>query len=297
MTDAAPLAIIGAKGQVARALAADMQRRRIASAIGGRPDVDITDRRSLETFLGRANPRLVINASAYTAVDKAESEPEAAFRANAEGPAVLAMLCARAGVPLIHLSTDYVFGGKGFEPLGEAEPLAPGNVYAASKAAGEAAIRDNCSRHIIVRTAWVYDESGQNFLRTMLRLALSREEIGVVDDQRGSPTYAGDLAGALLDIAATPGGELERKWGTYHLTNAGETTWAGFAREIFERAAPLGFKTARVRPIPTSQYPTPARRPAYSVLDNSRIAKAFGIRLPAWQDGLQRCLSRTGAVE
>ena len=296
VTDIAPLAIIGANGQVARALVSAAGKRGIAAVAAGRGEADITNQRSLETLLARVRPWAVVNAAAYTAVDKAESEPEAAFRVNAEGPALLALLCARLGLPLIHISTDYVFGGHGHAPLGENEPLAPANVYAASKAAGEAAVRDNSSRHIILRTAWVYDEEGANFMRTMLRLALTREEIGVVDDQLGSPTYAADLAEGILAIAAAPAGELERKWGTYHLTNAGETTWAGFAREIFARAGALGFRTARVRPIPTAQYPTPAKRPAYSVLDTGKIERAFGIRLPPWQDALQRCLARTQPI-
>lgn len=290
MTGAAPIAVVGLKGQVARALVRVAQKRGVALAAGGRPEVDVNDARSLSGLLDRLKPRLVVNASAYTAVDKAESEPEAAFRVNAEGPARLAHICAAAGVPLIHLSTDYVFGGTGNSPRFESDPIQPAGVYAASKAAGEAAIRDSLERHLILRTSWVYDESGQNFLRTMLRLAATRDEIGVVDDQRGSPTYAGDLAGAILDLATLPPAVLERSWGTYHLTNAGETTWAGFAREIFALAGALGLATARVKPITTAEYPTPAARPAYSVLDNGKIARAFGIRLPPWQDALGRCL-------
>ncbi len=291
MPGSTPIAVIGLGGQVARALVRVAGQRGIPLAAGGRPDVDVTDERSLSGFLDRLKPRLVVNASAYTAVDKAESEPEAAFRVNAEGPARLANICAAADLPLIHLSTDYVFGGKGSTPRSECDPIQPAGVYAASKAAGEAAIRDRLERHLILRTSWVYDESGQNFLRTMLRLATTREEIGVVDDQCGSPTYAGDLAGAILDIATLPPAVLERGWGTYHVTNGGETTWAGFAREIFAEAGALGLKTARVRPITTAEYPTPAARPAYSVLDTSKIARTFGVRLPAWQDALGRCMA------
>lgn len=296
MRESAPLAIIGASGQVARALFAAARARDVAVASGGRPEVDITEAGSLNAFFARVRPRAVINASAYTAVDKAESEPEVAFRVNAEGPANLAALCARADVPLVHISTDYVFGGRGFHPYVETDPLSPSNVYAASKAAGEAAVRAGNPRHLILRTAWVYDEQGSNFLRTMLRLAGTREEIGVVDDQRGSPTYAADLAGAIFGMIAVPAVDLERKWGIYHVTNAGDTSWAGFAREIFDRAGALGFKTARVKPITTTQYPTPARRPAYSVLDNGKLAREFGIRLPAWQDALQRCLAGTAPI-
>lgn len=291
MTASAPIAVIGSSGQVARALRRAAGKRGIELVTGGRPGVDLADARSLETFISRAAPALVVNAAAYTAVDRAESEPQVAFAINAEGPARLAQLCASANVPLVHLSTDYVFGGGGREAYGENEPIAPNGVYAASKAAGEAAIRHNLTRHVILRTAWVFDEAGQNFVRTMLRLSQSRDEISVVDDQRGTPTYAGDIADAILDIAVFPAAERERRWGTYHLTNAGETTWAGFARAIFDEAAALGLKTARVRPITTAQYPTPAKRPAYSVLGNDKIARAFGIALPPWQDALKRCMA------
>lgn len=288
------IAVVGCSGQVARALVAAAARRSVPLVARGRPTVDLDSRDSMAAFLAEVRPALVVNAAAYTAVDKAESEREAAFRANAVAPGVLAELCAAQGAPLVHLSTDYVFDGRGDRPYREDDAIAPASVYGASKAEGEAAIRRAQPRHLILRTAWVYDADGQNFLRTMLRLAAGRDEIGVVADQTGSPTFAPDIADAVLDLAAQvatdPAGG--QRWGTYHLTNGGTTTWAGFAAAIFEEAGRRGFKTARVRPIPTAEYPTPARRPAYSVLDTGRIADVFGVHLPMWQDGLARCVAR-----
>lgn len=288
-----PIAVLGRSGQVARAMVAAAAARGIPLVARGRPEVDVACRASLAGFIEDVQPRLLVNAAAYTAVDKAESEPEAAFRANAEGPRQMAEICSDAGIPLVHLSTDYVFSGQSNRPYREDDPVAPASVYGASKAEGEAAIRRALARHLIIRTSWVYDAKGQNFLRTMLRLATLREEIGVVDDQTGSPTFAQDIAGAILDMVAglDVQSDEERRWGTYHMTSAGTTSWAGFARAIFAAAPPRGFKAASVRSITSAEYPTPARRPSYSVLDNSRITAAFGIRMPPWQDGLERCLA------
>ncbi len=298
------IAVVGSRGQVARALVRVAAERGINLVARGRPEADLTERAGLAAFLAATNPALVVNAAAYTAVDKAEAEREAAFALNAEGPGRLAQLCGARGVPLVHLSTDYVFDGRGTRPYREDDAIAPASVYGASKAAGEVAIRAAQPQHVILRTAWVYDGEGQNFLRTMLRLAATRDEIGVVDDQQGSPTYAIDIANAILDLAprltapASADGPTTAgpttglaPWGTYHLTGAGTTTWAGFARMIFATAGPLGFKAARVKAITTADYPTPARRPAYSVLDNGKLAATFGIALPPWQEALARCLA------
>ncbi len=292
----ARIAVIGGTGQVARALAA---REAAASGGGGaiiargRPDVDITDHHSLASFLYAVQPAVVVNAAAYTAVDRAESEPEAAFRTNAEGPARLAVMCAAARAPLIHVSTDYVFDGTKAVPYAEDDALCPISVYGASKAAGEDAVRAGTPHHVILRTSWVYDAEGRNFLRTMLRLGAERDEVRVVGDQHGAPTSADDLAGAILSIAARLAGrETDGLWGTYHLTAGGETTWHGFAARIFERAAAAGIKTPRLEAIPTDAYPTAARRPANSRLDTSKIAGAFGISLPPWQAGVDRTVAR-----
>lgn len=262
----------------------------------GRPDIDLTRPHSLADAISRVSPAVVINAAAYTAVDRAESEPEQAFAVNAEGAGVLAGLCASGGIPLIHVSTDYVFDGAASSPYPVDAPIAPLGAYGRSKAEGEARVRAAAPRHVIARTAWVYGEHGANFLRTMLRLGAERPELGVVDDQHGSPTCTADLASALARIA---GRALEpgfTGWGTYHVTNAGETTWCGFAREIFRLEAERGRPVPRLVPIPTSGYPTPARRPAYSVLDTGRTTAVFGIAMADWRDALARCFSRLDSM-
>lgn len=226
-------------------------------------------------------PSLVVNAAAYTAVDKAESDREAAFRANAEAPSRIAAACAHSGIPLVHYSTDYVFDGSGTRPYREDDPTAPLGVYGESKLAGEEGIRASGAPHMILRTAWVYAAHGKNFLRTMLRLGAERDTLGVVADQIGTPTSAGliaDVTAALLSQAGT-------RSGTWHLTASGETSWHGFAEAIFAGAAARGLlaRVPTVRPIPTADYPTPARRPAYSRLDTSRLRSDFGVELPEWE--------------
>lgn len=289
------IAIIGASGQVAGKLAGIAAERGIAAAIGGRPQVDLTDEASTRAFLETAMPSLVINAAAYTAVDKAESDAAAAAALNAEGPARLADWCAARAVPLIHVSTDFVFDGTQRTPYREDDARNPLSVYGRTKAAGEDAIRAALGQHIIVRTAWVYSDSGQNFLKTMLRLGGERDVVRVVADQAGTPTAAADIAAALLDIAAAiEGGAGAGRWGTYHLVAGGETTWHGFAAEIFRQAAALGLKTPELQAITTADYPTPAKRPAYSVLDTAKIRGAFGIELPPWQRGVEDCVLRLG---
>ncbi|MEQ1710240.1 MAG: dTDP-4-dehydrorhamnose reductase [Hyphomicrobium sp.] len=287
------IAILGSSGQVARALVREASARGVHATAGGRPRVDVADYHSVATFLYETQPRVVINAAAYTAVDKAESEPGEAFRINAEAPARLAALCAAARVPLIHISTDYVFDGQQTRPYVESDPMHPLGVYGASKAAGEDAVRTGCAEHIILRTSWVYSGEGHNFLRTMLRLGAEREIISVVDDQHGAPTSADDLAGAILTIAAAiEQAPPDALWGTFHLTGAGETTWYGFAVEIFRLAAASGSTTPRLVPIPTREYPTPALRPASSRLDNGKIGRTFGIALPSWQQSLAGMMAR-----
>lgn len=203
------------------------------------------------------------------------------------------MLCAERDVPLIHLSTDYVFDGAATRPYREDDPVAPLGVYGASKAAGEDAVRRCHPRHVIIRTAWVYSATGQNFLRTMLRLGAEREELGIVDDQRGTPTYAADIAQALGEIVIRVlDADPFTDWGTYHMTNSGETTWCGFAREIFRLSAGGGNRVPRLRPIATEDYPTPAKRPACSILDGTKLRDTFGVSMPQWQDGVRRCMER-----
>ncbi len=283
-----PVLIIGRSGQVARAL--DECGFGDAPHVAlGRDSVDLTDAEALTRAFAVHRPRLVVNAAAYTAVDMAESERDLAFAVNAEGPAHLAALCAGAGIPLIHISTDYVFDGRKTASYVEDDPLAPPGVYGASKAAGEAAIRERLAEHVILRTSWVYSATGGNFVKTMLRLAEAHDELNVVDDQHGAPTYARDIAEAIGTIVARLS-EGESAYGTYHLAGSGETTWCGFARAIFADAAARGRRAPKITAIATEDYPTAARRPMNSRLDCAKIERAYGIRLPAWEASLDLCL-------
>ena len=287
-----PGLVLGASGQVARALARCGSVGGYPMLCRGRPEGNITEPLQLRALLSAINPIAVVNAAAYTAVDRAETETAAAFAANAEGPETLARLCRDDDIPLVHLSTDYVFDGSSRRPYRETDAIAPINVYGASKAAGEAAIRLTWPRHVILRTAWVYSLDGTNFVTTMLRLANERDELGIVADQRGTPTWAGDLARAITDLLPrmiTDKGAFP--WGTYHLTSRGETTWFGFASQVFQLAEKFGQRCPQLRPITTSDYPTPARRPAYSVLDNRTIKQEMGLELPEWQTSLALCLT------
>ena len=243
---------------------------------------------TLAGLIARIAPDVVVNAAAYTAVDRAENEPDAAFRANAEAPRRIADACAQRDALLLHYSTDYVFDGRGTLPYREGDPTAPLGIYGASKLAGEQAVRDSGARHLIFRTAWVYAAHGKNFLRTMLRLAAERDELRVVADQIGAPTSAALIA----DISAQALGQSFRQSGTWHLTATGATSWYGFAVAIIDGAQARGLLTRRPRilPITTADYPTPAARPAYSVLDTTALQHDFDLRLPPWQDGLGQVL-------
>ena len=243
---------------------------------------------SLAALLQRIRPDVVVNAAAYTAVDRAEEDQEAAWRANADSPGVLARWCAQEKVPLVHYSTDYVFDGQGQRPYREDDATAPLGVYGASKLAGEEAIRAAGGRHLIFRTAWVYASHGQNFLRTMLRVGAEREELKVVADQIGTPTPAALIADATAQAIQHPA-ELS---GTWHLTANGETSWHGFAAAIFAGAQARGLiaRAPKVLPITTAEYPTKAKRPAYSRLDTGRLQADLGIVLPDWREGLARVM-------
>lgn len=259
---------------------------------------DLADMDSLRNAVRVVRPDLVVNAAAYTAVDRAEQEAELAWRINAEAPEVIAEEVKRAGCGLIHYSTDYVFGGaSALAPLPEDHHKQPQNVYGQSKLAGEEAIRAMDVPHLILRTAWVYGGRGHNFLLTMLRLLRDRERVTVVDDQRGSPTWSRLIAEATaLLVAQCRNGSMfqpAERSGIYHLTCAAETTWCGFARAIREEAMKrglIGSACAEIEAIPTSGYPTPAARPSYSVLANQKLCRSFGLSLPDWQVALQLCL-------
>lgn len=285
--------VTGCRGQVGRELMGAAWPAGTAVTGVARPEFDLAKPDGIEAAVGAAAPDIVINAAAYTAVDKAESDRATAFAVNADGPGLLAAACARRDVPLIHLSTDYVFDGASAAPYAETDPVCPLGVYGASKAAGEAAVRLRQPRHVIVRTAWVYAAHGHNFVRTMLRLGREREEVGVVADQRGTPTSAADIAAGLVQIvqriaARTP---ADAFWGTYHFTASGDTTWHGLAEHIFRQQAAATGSRPRLKAIATADYPTPARRPANSRLDCALIEGTFGIVRRPWQAGVDDVLA------
>jgi dTDP-4-dehydrorhamnose reductase len=289
--------VIGESGQLARALARQGTIAGLPVRFAGRSTLGPLGRDGLEALFEAGDIAAVINAAAYTAVDKAESDRAAAEALNADLPAALARLCSSRATPLVHVSTDYVFDGTSTRPCRTDDPIAPLGVYGATKASGEAAIRNAHDRHVIVRTAWVYSEDGHNFAKTMLRLGRERDEVRVVADQRGTPTYAGMLAQAAARITERAVSSPEATpWGTYHVTGAGETTWHGFAAAVFAEAARSRLKVPRLTPIVTADYPTPARRPAYSVLDCSAAVEAFGLSLPPWQESLAEAFPRIAAA-
>ena len=292
------LLVTGTSGQLAQSLLELGLARGVDIIALRRPQLDLTIPSTIAVALADARPDIVVSAAAYTAVDKAEREPELAHRVNATGAGHVAAQCERLGIPVFHLSTDYVFGGTKSAPYVETDPTSPINVYGRSKLAGEEAVAKACQRHVILRTSWIHSPFGNNFVRTMLRLASTNEELRVVDDQLGCPTYAPDLAGVILGLAhrveRTPAGAPH--WGTYHATGSGETTWCGFAREIFEVAAGSGLPKPVVHAIATADYPTPARRPANSRLDCGKLARTFGVQLPDWRDGARHCVERLVAT-
>jgi dTDP-4-dehydrorhamnose reductase len=259
----------------------------------GRPDLDLLDEASIAASIEAVRPDLIVNAAAYTAVDQAEGDEAAAFALNADGAGRLATAAARHGVPIIHLSTDYVFDGSKEGAYNERDPVAPLGAYGRSKLAGEQAVASANPDHIILRTAWVYSPYGRNFVKTMLRAAEIREELSVVNDQRGNPTSAMDLAAGILAIAAHRlRGSGASDAGIYHMTASDEATWADFADFIFTCSAASGGPVARVERVTSDQYPTPVRRPANSRLDCTKAAKTFGISLPEWHDSVRDCVNR-----
>ena len=260
-----------------------------------RTGCDLSDPDAVHAAIVRAKPQIIVNAAAWTAVDRAEAEPDACRRINAEAPAAMAAAARDSGALLVHYSTDYVFDGSARRPYREDDPVAPLGAYGRSKLEGEQAITATGCAAVILRTSWIYGLSGHNFLRTMLRLAEEREEIGVVDDQWGSPTWSRSLAEAtlqVLDHHAHDPSTWPQVAGLYHATAAGSTSWLGFASAIFRHAA---VRAPRLRAIGTADYPLPAPRPAWSVLDCTRIESRLGIVLQRWDDALARCLAKAPA--
>lgn len=283
--------VAGSAGQVARALAEAPDRGFTLKAFG-RPDFDLEQRQTVEAVFDSFAPDVVINAAAYTAVDKAESESDVAMRINADGAGLLAEMAANVGAPILHLSTDYVFAGDKASPYVESDPVGPAGAYGRSKLEGERRVAAANPKHLILRTAWVHAPYGTNFVRTMLRLAETRPELGVVADQYGAPTYAADIAEGLLDIAARIAAGGPAPWGVYHMASSGACVWADFAEHVFAASAAAGGPSAKVNRISTAEYPTAARRPANSRLDCGRLRSDYGVALPDWRSGVDRCVAR-----
>lgn len=283
------LLIFGTTGQVATELAEVSRRNRVEFDALSRTQADLTDPAQCAELIAQTDADAIINAAAYTAVDRAETEPDLAHQINAISPGIMAGAAANRGLPFLHVSTDYVFDGRGDHARRTTDPVAPQNIYGKSKLAGENAIRAVGGNHIILRTSWVFSAHGTNFVRTMLRLAENRDALDVVDDQIGGPTPARDIAQTLLILAqAMVDGQ---QGGTYHYTGAPAISWAGFAREIFAAA---GRDDIAVTGIPTQDYPTPAIRPLNSRLDCSELADDFGVNQPQWRAGLARVLQQLG---
>ena len=287
------LLVFGGGGQLGQALAetpppADWQIVTLPRALA-----DITQADSVAQAIAAYDPAVIVNAAAYTAVDKAESDADAAFRLNRDGAGIVAQAAAAAKRPIIHISTDYVFDGGAGRPWREDDPTAPLGVYGASKLAGETAVRQAAERHVILRTSWLFGVHGQNFVKTMLRLGAERPELRIIDDQVGRPTYAGDLAQGIVAIAAQISGRANKEGsGTFHFAGEGAVSWFGFAQAIFAEAHRRDGPNPSLVAIPTSQYPTPAKRPANSVLDCDRLESTYDIRPRPWRVGLGECLDR-----
>ena len=281
--------IVGQHGQVSQALQQRLHDLGQLQVLG-RDHVDLAHPERLRAPIHRIKPNLIINAAAYTAVDLAESEPDLAFAINARAPGVLAEEAAALGIPLIHYSTDYVFDGSKATPYTEDDLPNPLNVYGHSKLAGEQAVRAVAGQHLILRTSWVYSRHGHNFLLTMQRLLQEKPQMRIVADQFGAPTWAGTIAHSTRALIERWHAGQAGPWGTYHLTAQGETSWFGFAQAIAEHLKAQGLPCSELLPIPSSDYPTPARRPLNSRLDCSRLQREWQVGQPHWQQALIDCL-------
>jgi dTDP-4-dehydrorhamnose reductase len=277
--------IVGNKGMLGTELNRELRKTKLAF-VGSDRDVDFLDPYAIESFASSNKVTAIVNCAAYTAVDKAEDELDLCARLNIEGPRNLALLAHNIGARLIHISTDYVFDGKAVTPYHEDDPVNPTGIYGRTKAEGEKALLAACPEAVVLRTAWLYGEDGNNFVYTMLRLMRRKDEIGVVADQRGSPTWAQDLARTIVAMLKDRSG----KSGIYHFTDAGDISWYDFAVTIHEKGRKLGIleKDCRVVPLATGQYPTRARRPTYSVLSKEKIQRDFKVTVPAWDESLGR---------
>lgn len=286
------IAVTGQQGQVVQAIRAQAADDAVVVALG-RPGLDLARPETIAASLAAAQPDLIVSAAAYTAVDKAESERDLAFAINATGAAAVAAAALRLNVPVIHISTDYVFDGAKGAPYTEADAVGPLNVYGASKLAGEQAVMAANPEAVVLRASWIYSPFGHNFVRTMLRLAAEREEVGVVADQFGSPTSALDLADGIWALASRLlGGSAASPRGVFHMAGSGSASWADLAEATFSASAALGGPSARVRRIDAAQFPTAAVRPTDSRLDCGRLEAAFDIRLPDWRASIAAVVRR-----
>jgi dTDP-4-dehydrorhamnose reductase len=294
------LLIAGWQGQIARGLVeAAPACPDVRACAVGRAALDICSAKSIERALAQIEPTIVINSAAYTAVDKAETDAERAFQLNRDGARMLAEAAARRQVPILHISTDYVYGGKkNGGPYVEDDATDPQTVFGRSKLEGEMAVKEANPRHVILRTSWIFSATGRNFVKTMLAQAAERASVRVVDDQRGSPTYAPHLVAAILELARQLSARKDDKgsddepWGVYHAAGTGTTTWRALAEEVFRCSGALGGPTAEVEPIKSADYPTPAERPMNSQLDCTKLERTFGLKLPPWQQGVAECVER-----
>lgn len=283
------LVIGGVDGQVGRALSL-MSSGDVAIIVRGAPEADLTKPETLSAQLDAVKPDAVACVGAYTAVDQAEDDEVRARAINALGPGELAKACAARGLPLVHISTDYVFDGAKPGAWVETDTPAPLNAYGRTKLEGEQLIVAAGGRHVILRASWVFADQGKNFVRTMLRLAATRDRLNVVDDQTGYPTYAPFIAQTIITVAQRMVDDAGAPSGVFHMAGEGTTSWRGFAQAIFEGARTRGGPFAETDPIPTSAYPTPAQRPINSAMNADKLARDYGVRLPHWRDGLAHCL-------
>jgi len=285
--------VTGSEGQVGTEIKKLAVQKQINIIATTKKELDITKLNNIEDVIIKSRPAIIINAAAYTAVDKAEEEIDKTFLINSDGTANLAQVCRNAGIPLLHISTDYVFDGTKKESYKETDTPSPESIYGKSKLYGEEAIRSTLDKHIILRTSWVFSSRGQNFPKTMLRLANERNILNIVDDQFGAPTWAGDIANVMLDIANNHIKKQKTNWGVYHYTGMPNTNWFEFANKIIEQAIKTGIqkKAPNINAISSKEYPTAAKRPMNSVMDCKKIQEEFGIAQADWNIGLNRVLN------
>jgi dTDP-4-dehydrorhamnose reductase len=285
--------ITGAQGQTGKELVYAAKRRGFDIIAAARTELDITQLKNIKSYFEVHQPDLVINAAAYTAVDKAEEEQDIAYAVNRDGPENLAEACKEKDIPLLHISTDYVFDGANLKAYSETDAISPLGIYGLSKWKGEEAIRQKLPQHIILRVAWVFGAQGNNFVKTMLRLANDRDELNIVADQFGGPSPAKEIAETLISLAETYQKEKMLEWGTYHYCGAERTNWCDFAKEIFSQAKEKDLidKEIKVNAITTEQYPTQVKRPANSMLDCSKLKNTFDIEMPSWRKALNEVLT------